>query len=101
MFKNGQEIPLKKYTGPENMLNLALIREMESFNLSFSYPSLSLHHSYTWTASVMAGAEAVILNHETLGMEATRKQGWIPEDFVEQYHTSPGLFISGLLQDRK
>ena len=75
MFKNGQEIPLKKYTGPENMLNLALIREMESFNLSFSYPSLTLHHSYTWTASVRAGAEAVILNHETLGMEATRKQG--------------------------
>lgn len=75
MFKNGQKITLYKYTGPENMLNLALIREMESFNLNFSYPSLSLHHSYTWTASVMAGAEAVILNHETLGMKATRKQG--------------------------
>lgn len=74
MFKNGQKITLNKYTGPENMLDLALIREMGSFNPNFFYPSLSLHHSYTWTASVMAGAEAVILDHETLGMK-TRKQG--------------------------
>ena len=56
------------------MLNLALIREMEIKTTQRALsllPSLSLCHSYAWNADVMAGAEAAILNHETLDMEAT------------------------------
>ena len=65
-------------------------------------PSLSLHHSYAWNADVMAGAEAAILNRETLDMEATREnKAEFQRTLWSSHHACPGPSTSGFLQDRK